>query len=301
MKTKPVIAAPALLLIVFILMEAITVLPADVFGTDSDPYITASLLQLFIIALPTVVFARLRGKGYSGRMRLRPFTARHVAIIIFALGFLFFGSSGLSYVLHLAFPQSEVVTTYETNGGMLGGFYVILTMAVLPAITEELLFRGVICAEYESCGMPAAIILSSLSFAMFHFSFVRLPVYLFGGFVLVLVLYATRSVFASMVVHILYNTATIFFGDLIYRVVSSQGLVMFGFLLVTLSVVFAILTFGEAERLYAGYAEKNEPSGYVVEKKNGGGAAGLAKAAFSPLYTALIVLYIVAAAINVSR
>ena len=297
MKLKAIHAAPALLLIIFLLSFGLSLVPDSVTGMDSDPYISASMIQLLLLALPAVIFCRLRGGGYMKKLRLRMFSTNHAAFMLSALLFMFFGSSGISYLMHTLFPEAAAPVSYEDYGGFTGGLYLVLTMAVIPAVTEEFLFRGVILAEYETKGVPAAVFMSSITFAMLHFNFAGLPVYMFCGLVLAIVLYTTRSLFAAMLVHFLNNTATIFFGDMIYKVVSRQGIVLFCFVLVMLILLSAVFMFGECQRIYARYGVLNADSTYAGKRKRGAGTAGLFQSIFTPLFTALAVLYIIIAAI----
>lgn len=299
MKAKAIHAAPALLIVVFLLNFGTALIPDSVLGMDSDPYIVTSLLQIFILALPAVIFCRLRGGGYMKKLRLRMFNTSHAAFMLFALMLMFFGSSGINFLMYTLFPEADAAVSYNDLGGVTGGLYLVLTMAVIPAVTEEFLFRGVIIAEYETKGVPAAVFMSSLTFAMLHSSFARLPVYLFCGFVLAMVLYTTRSLFAAMLVHMLNNTATLFFGDLIYRVVSRQGIVLFCFVLVCLTLLSAVFMFGESEKIYTGYGVLNKNSSYTGQRKKGSGTAGLFQSIFTPLFTALAVLYIIIAAVKI--
>lgn len=302
MKAKAIHAAPILLLFVFLCNFGSSFIPDSITGTGNDPYIVASLIQLFILAIPALIFCRLRGGGYMKKLRFKMFRSSHAALILFSVMLMFFGSCGLNFLMYTIFPDANIAVGYDSSAGFAGGLYLVLTMAVIPAITEEFLFRGVIVAEYESEGVPAAVIISSLTFAMLHFSFVKLPAYLFCGFILVMVLYATRSIFAAMIVHMLNNTATIFFGDLVYRVVSSQGIVLFCFILVSVILLSAILAFSECERIYAGYGILNADSsytGHTGKRRKEHGAIGIFQSMFTPLFTVLVILYIIIAAISI--
>lgn len=298
MKAKAIHAAPLLLTVVFLCSFGTSLIPASAIGADTDPYIAASLLQLFVMAVPAVVFCRLRGGKYMGRLRIRMFGANHIGFLLFALLFMFFGSSGINYLMYTLFPNAGAAATYEISGGFAGGLYLVLTMAVIPAITEEFLFRSVIVAEYESAGVPAAVFMSSLTFAMLHFNFAKLPVYIFCGLVLVLVLYTTRSVFAAMTVHMINNIATLFFGNLVYKVVTGQGIIMFCFILVTLIILSAVLMFGECEKIYAEYGIMNKDSSYAGSQKKGQGISGIFYSIFTPTFTILAVIYIVISAVK---
>lgn len=298
MKVKAIHAAPALLIAVFLFSFLSTLIPASRLGTDTDPYIVTSLIQIMVLALPAVIFCRLRGGSYVRKLRLRMFSVSHLAFMLFALIFMFLGSCGINYLMFTFFPETNGAISYEVSGGFAGGLYLVLTMAVIPAITEEFLFRGVIIAEYENYGVPAAVLLSSLTFAMLHFNFARLPVYIFCGIVLAIVLYTTKSVFAAMLVHMLNNTATLFFGNLIYKVVTYQGVVLFCFMLVALILLSAVMMFGECEKIYDDYRVRNADSSYTGPRKKGNGTAGIFYSVFCPLFTVLAVLYIVLAAVK---
>ncbi|MBE6708218.1 MAG: CPBP family intramembrane metalloprotease [Ruminococcaceae bacterium] len=299
MKAKAVIAAPILLLVIFLCNFGSSFIPPEIIGTENDPYIVASLIQLFILVIPTLIFCRLRGGKYMKRLRFKGFRSGHTAFMFFALLLMFFGSCGINYLMHILFPDANVSSGYDNADGFAGGLYLVLTMAVIPAITEEFLFRGVILAEYETEGVPSAVLLSSITFAMLHFSFAKLPAYIFCGLILAVVLYTTRSIFAAMLVHMLNNTATIFFGDLIFRAVSSQGVVLFCLILVLFILLSAILMFGECERIYASYGVLNEDSSYTGKRKKGRGMAGIIHSIFAPIFMLLVILYIVIAAIGI--
>ena len=298
MKVKAVHAAPILLIVVYLISFGSTLIPQEILGKGTDPYIITSLLQIFVLALPALIFCRLRGGNYMKKLRLHMFSAGHLGFMLYALLFMFLGSCGINYLMFTLFPESGAAVNYQVSDGFAGGLYLVLTMAVIPAVTEEFLFRSVIVAEYENYGVPAAVVLSSLTFAMLHFNFGRLPVYLFCGFVLALVLYTTRSVFAAIIVHMLNNTATLFFGNMIYKVVTYQGIVMFCFMLVALIIISAILMFSECEKIYADYSKRDLDSSYTGPRKKGDGAAGLFYGIFTPLFMLLVIIYIIIAAVK---
>ncbi len=297
MKAKAVHAAPILLILVFLLSFGSAFMPENIMGEGNDPYLVTSLVQLFILALPALIFCRLRGGGFIKRLRTKMFSTSHAAFLIFALLLMFFGSCGINFLMHYLFPMANVPVSHESEG-FAGGLYLVLTMAVIPAFTEEFLFRGVILAEYESEGVPTAVFMSSVTFAMLHFNFARLPGYLFCGLILAMVVYATRSIFAAILVHMLNNTATLFFGDLVYRVVSSQGMVLFCIALVSFVLISAILTFSECERIYAGYGVLNTDSGYTGQRKKGLGITKLFQSIFTPFFLLLVIIYAIIGAVN---
>ena len=147
-------------------------------------------------------------------------------------------------------------------------FHRLFLFAFQQAVTEEFLYRGIVLTEYEKNGIPLAVILSSLSFGLIHFDPVRLPIYFFYGIVLSLVLYATRSLLSSMIVHMANNIFVMFFEVYVYRAAVKQGggLLMFFLISITACIIFALLFFGTAEKTYADLSAKNVRSDYARRK-----------------------------------
>jgi hypothetical protein len=71
-------------------------------------------------------------------------------------------------------------------------------------------FGGILMAEYERRGAVRAILMSALLFSLLHFDLSNLLSYLFAGALLALVVYATSSLVAAMILHVLYNVLSLF-------------------------------------------------------------------------------------------
>lgn len=82
----------------------------------------------------------------------------------------------------------------------------LLLMAVIPALSEELLFRGFLLTALRGpAGRTVSIITSALVFAVFHFLLAKLPVTFLLGALLAWVCWQTRSIWPGMIVHFLHN------------------------------------------------------------------------------------------------
>lgn len=178
---------------------------------------------------------------------------------------------------------------------MSGGVYAIFALALVPAVFEEFLFRGIVAAEYECCSVKTAAFFSALLFTVSHFSFMRAPVYFFSGLLLVFVMYVTRSVFASMLVHAASNICALFFEDFVYRVVNRQGIVIFLFAVSVVFLLSLIITFGEAEKIYSYYGVLNIESPPVPSGKE---RVSFVEALINPAFAAIILFYIIMGAIS---
>ncbi|MCU0248186.1 MAG: CPBP family intramembrane metalloprotease, partial [Bryobacter sp.] len=78
-------------------------------------------------------------------------------------------------------------------------------IALLPAVCEEMLFRGLIMSGFRSMGKWPAIVATGLLFGLAHASIYRLLPTLFLGLVFGWVVWRTGSVLAGMICHLLNN------------------------------------------------------------------------------------------------
>ena len=83
----------------------------------------------------------------------------------------------------------------------------VLTLATVPAVCEELLFRGFVLAAWESRGTRFAIGVTALLFALLHANLYGLPAYLLVGAIAGFLAFALDSLYAAMVYHTVYNAA----------------------------------------------------------------------------------------------
>ena len=296
MKNNRTVGAGFLVLIVFVLSSVVRFVPTESITKDVDPYLTAALLQLVVYAVPSLIYTRIGFAERTGALRLRLPRVRHLVFMASALLCIVLGSTLINYGMHAIFTDAYVSpsrSAFVPSGATGGGLYAVIAFAVIPALCEEFLFRSIVCAQFECAGVGTAAFFSVALFAMSHFSFVRLPVYIFSGAALVFVFYVTRSVFASMTVHAAANTVALFLEEIVYKVVNRQGIVIFIFLTAALFLLFTAIALREAERRYRQYAKNGEKAEYRLPKKE---RVGLFEAALCPPVIACAVYYVVMSA-----
>lgn len=81
--------------------------------------------------------------------------------------------------------------------------------ALLPAVCEELLFRGGVMSAWERRGRRRALFAQAALFALFHESVQGFPVQLVMGLALGRIVMDGGSVYAGMIFHGLYNALTL--------------------------------------------------------------------------------------------
>ncbi len=81
----------------------------------------------------------------------------------------------------------------------------VISMAIMPAIFEELVFRGILLSNYKNTGLIKAAFASALFFGLIHGNVYQMIYAIAAGvFFAVLVAY-TNSIFASVLSHFLFN------------------------------------------------------------------------------------------------
>lgn len=264
----PLHAPPLLVLATFVFLILSRFIDGQLTRRGSE-YISVILLQLLIFVLPAVLYIQLRGEYFPERIRMRPVRPEQLWFCFCALAVLVCGNLLISIMTGGIASLGGNFTLYNTfvahiNGSVWETVYVILAYAVLPAFCEELVYRSVLCAEYESAGVGVAVVVSSVFFAMLHFS---LPLFLnclFSGLLLAGVMYATRSTLGAMLLHLLYNLFCLFGQPYLsaFYVNAGSGEI-FLFCLITLLLLFAAFGAGEARKIYHLYARANLSSSYT--------------------------------------
>ncbi len=126
----------------------------------------------------------------------------------------------------------------------------IVSLAVLPAVGEELLFRGTIFNGLKQKGKLYAVVMSSVMFAIFHFSLSQLYYPLLFGMLLGLAYAYTDNIYVPIGMHFLNNAL-----NLTLQFVSSSGTistpklwtVIVGVVIYLLILFFCLLKVNEKE------------------------------------------------------
>ncbi len=299
MKSKASIYTPILLIVVYLFLAAVKFIPPEVLGLDENPYLAVVILQLLIYVVPALFYCRAGTGRVTKQMRLRLPRPGHILLLLYGAVLLVCCNALISMGMYRLLPEHFSASTtlteasFAMNSGVFDGMYMVVAFAVLPAVTEELVFRGIVVGEYEQYGPGFAVVLSALTFAMSHYNFARLPVYLVSGVILALVLYATRSLFAAMLLHSLNNISVLLLEKYVLYIAEKQNISMLLLIiiLVTVALTAFVLFCGEAAGIYRGYGEDAVPAEYGGKRRTSF-FAGLAETCFSPTFLILVVIFI---------
>jgi len=123
----------------------------------------------------------------------------------------FVGALILGALLMPIFPESAKGLTQLDDMLVNQPVYLlVLVVALMPAIGEELLFRGFVMGTLKKrCRPVVAIVVTTLIFAAYHMSLIKMFTIGIVGLGLTLVTYKTGSIAASMCVHFMNNLLSV--------------------------------------------------------------------------------------------
>lgn len=300
---KGVDHAPLLLVLTCFVLLLLSRIAEPLFTRDNE-YAGLVILQILIFVLPAMLYCKLRSERFTERIRLRLPKPSMLLFLLCALitmicggllsGILTGGIGALkgNFTLYTIF----VAKMTPSFGGHLA---LLLAYAFLPAFAEELIFRAILCAEYEKHGVGVAVTVSALLFSMLHFSFPHFLTYFLLGAILALTLYVTRSFFAVFLLHLLYNVFCLYgqpYLSAFYVTAGSNEI--FVFCLVVIALLAAAFGAGEARKLYHGYAKRNLDSSYTKPLTLRQFPKALLGAILSPVMAICGALWLVFAIVN---
>lgn len=265
MKLKACTAAPLLPAMLYL-----CTLAASLFLRGADLSANAYLLltggaQLLSYLVPLVLYGLLFGLPPVRRLRLRAPHRKSFSALLFLCLLVFLTALTLSLLLTRVGLMTENRAAADfARANPLVLFFVVL---LLPAVCEEVVYRGILPAAFEECGVLPAVVGSSMLFAFAHMDLARFPVYFCVGLLFCAMTYVSRSLFPSIFAHILYNTATVYLTGYVRGV--AAHLESFALLLIVLSLLtglIAFLSLSAASRTYAAYAAAGLDSAYTPQK-----------------------------------
>lgn len=300
-KMKNTLLAPILTAVVLLLLILSTFLDKEILQYQDNLYLSVIILYLLILVMPGIFYSKLKGTGYVDKLNMKMFTPNKILFMVLIFLALVCGSmilKLLQYGMSIYDVQITYFDRYLPSGTLTttNVLYVILAYAILPAVSEEFLFRGVLVTEYGESGVGQVntMFLTALLYAMSYFDFVQFPVHLLTGIVFAMVVFVTQSLIASMAVHIMYNLFIIYTEDYMMRIATQTGnLLLYIFIMLLLVFVFVILAFGCAEKIYYTYSIERDDEPYPVTEETSA-AKRFADAALSPSYIVCLMLFFAA-------
>lgn len=288
---SPSVTTPLLVIFVLAAMQ-LSKLALSELGSDTNVFVAVGVIQLIVLALPCILYYLIKGRKLSSPMYLGSIKGSHVFFVIFSAMLFVSGMLLIKFIYYVnGGGIASLVNFYEDFSGTTEGsneLEIILSLIVVPAVCEELFFRGIVLSEYRPYGTANAVIVSALCFSMLHFSLENFFVYLFAGLLLGFVTAVSRSIIPAIALHLLSNTLSIYASDLFLRImVKKNGAYFIGFVLTVLFLISLALVFSRVESICYDYA--SAPPTEALPPKS---AKNWAKVFLSPAFLILIAVFV---------
>ena len=275
--SKASFRAPLFVLIIYGLILLSRTIESKI-ASNGNIYLSLIILQILVFIIPSILFCRLRGVGYSVKLNIKPFSPGKLGCVVLAAIALISGSVVLRLFQISVFDSNtflfSMYSKYLPANPSEYFLFCTMSFAVMPAIAEEFVFRSIVLSEYNNSGIGAvaASAVSSLLSSMIFFDLEQLPVFLLCGIVCSVVTYVTGSSLTAILTHMLFNIYGIF-GEprLIRAMINPSNRVITVFTAVLLFLILTVIFLGECEHIMyrAGINGVQTPS-YRLKKTDDG-------------------------------
>lgn len=162
-------------------------------------FFESNIGQIIFYTLTVVICMRMANKGDI----ILPFCKPNLKKLLLCIG-----------ITLTAFPMAMLLNYI---GSILGGvsffeinksqpiWLVILSIAICPAIAEEIMYRGVIQGAYMKVSVLYSILFSALAFAFMHFSLSAMMYAFLYGCIFAFVRIFTNNVVYTICMHFIFN------------------------------------------------------------------------------------------------
>lgn len=164
--------------------------------------LSAVLVSVPALLIPSLIF---RKKNYLPKLKAPMFTHFLLAIVL-GIGCILLNQA-LSCLTETIFYDVSIdsnSTTAETVMDM-EPFVLVLSLAVIPPLSEEMFMRGTLLESWRRWSPIGAVIVTSIIFALLHTAPSSILIYFGIGMVMGLVYLITRNVWLSITVHFINN------------------------------------------------------------------------------------------------
>lgn len=194
----------------------ITVL-ISIFGSFFTSYIYIAtnnmiytlLASQVLLILPALVYIISNKFDLRKTIRFNKIKFSNVLLIIL-FSYLAIPLMNLINLISLLFVKNNIQNTVELIIKENPLYLSLLSIALIPCIFEETVYRGIFYNEYRKVNVINGILLSALLFALLHMNFNQFFYAFVMGIIFVILIEATDSVISSMIMHFIINGTSVF-------------------------------------------------------------------------------------------
>ena len=207
--TKANVLFTATVLVYIILVYTIRLMPSGIFSMN-----VLLVLPEVILLLPSMLylaFMRQDALDNCGWQRVSPLTALLTVLFTFCIIPLVSLINMISSLFVENSVSDTLTLTVESNSVIVN----LILLALIPAIIEEFIFRGLIFNGYKKRNPLKAAILSAVLFGLIHMNINQFTYAFVMGIIFALLTYVTGSIIPSTIAHFVVNGTSVVMSHLI--------------------------------------------------------------------------------------
>ena len=173
----------------------------------TDIRLMLAINHIIVFILPAIIYLLFTKQSLKKVLRLNKLNMKD-SILVICLAFVCQPIMIFFSLISQFFFKNEIGSFVEQIVGT-PYWILLLLIAVLPAITEEITIRGIVLSGYDNTNTYLACIVSGLLFGIMHLDPQQFLYATALGFILALVVRITNSIFASVIMHFIINGTSI--------------------------------------------------------------------------------------------
>ena len=175
------------------------------FFVESKTNFSLLMRTLFSYVLPYVVLS------YLAKKKITDYSLSNTK---YSISFLLILIS-LTFTLTIGLPSFYLLSNFFNNTITLidniSLIFSLVSIAILPAIFEELIIRGILFDNLiKNNSLIKSIIITTIIFSAIHMSIPKLPMLVLGAVFTCYIYYKTRNILYAMLIHLTANTISVF-------------------------------------------------------------------------------------------
>lgn len=172
------------------------------------PYTTLSaLLSVFSFGITILVYFIATKKDVKSTLKLYKISPKNILLSIL----LAYASQPimnfLAVIFSLFFPNLVEQSFNLADGSSL--LSMLFTMAIMPAVLEEITLRGIFLSGYEELGAFRSIFYTAILFGLLHMNPQQVPYAIFAGLIFCFLVQRIGSIWAAIIPHFLINGSSV--------------------------------------------------------------------------------------------
>jgi membrane protease YdiL (CAAX protease family) len=198
-----------MIVIILMIVLSITIQPI-ILNANVSLFSSVAIMQILGFFLPVVIYFLITKENVRDTLKLNKLPLKDIILIILLAIVcqpLVMGLSGISSIISPNSFSNAIANPVSETSMLLTIFFI----GVVPAIFEELVYRGVILSGYDNVSIKTAAIFSGLYFAYMHLDIQRLLYTLALGIIFGYLVRITKSIYSSMLCHFLVNSIQMVF------------------------------------------------------------------------------------------